>query len=82
MTRPNMTRQDVETSVRQSLDDRIRYAFDVGAKGTLSFWVSIDATTRRNQFFEGIRSRIHHGSRMPPPVRPQSPLPFSGPGRG
>ena len=27
--------------------------FDVGSKGTLSFWVQMDDTTRRNEFFEG-----------------------------
>ena len=28
-------------------------AFDVGASGTLSFWVQMDNTSKRNQFFEG-----------------------------
>ncbi|QDV70821.1 hypothetical protein Poly24_45540 [Rosistilla carotiformis] len=27
--------------------------FDVGSSGTLNFWVQMDATDRRNQFFEG-----------------------------
>lgn len=28
-------------------------SFDVGSKGTLSFWVQMDNVTRRNEFFEG-----------------------------